>query len=136
MQIRVIIPREEFPVKTIAIVVADKTETIRTATELREAITRAVTEWHGSDCPMARDSWEYAGDDFNVGDLTQYAWLAEDEGPDSDPGDRAEWNSRCKLPAILEAHGVKGLQIDVIDVDDVDDWNFDTHLSQHQPEDE
>lgn len=109
----------------MATVTADVTENVRNARELRAAITRAVTEWHGSDCPEARRAWEYCGDDFNIGDLAQYA----------EPG--FVFTTYCKLSAILEKHGVKGLQIDVDDVDsDSGGWTFDTRLTEYQPENE
>jgi len=118
--IEVIIPREEFPIKTIAIVRAKSTGRVHNAPELREAITAAVTEWHASDCPEAKKSWEYAGDDFNIGDLEGYHEAVD-----------------CALPSILEKHGVKGLEISIADVNDSSsEWNFDTPLTDYNPDEE
>jgi hypothetical protein len=133
--IEVIIPREEFPVKTIAVVRAKVTDKVRNATELREAITAAVTEWHASDCPEAKKAWEYSGDDFNIGDLESYAWtVADKEGPEGDDG---WWLSHCKLPQFLESHGVENLSIEIADVNDSSsEWNFDTPLTNYSPEED
>ena len=119
-RIDVIIPREGFPVETVAIVRAKVTGKVGNSKQLREAITAAVSEWAKSDCPQAKRAFDYAGDDFNIGDLACYFEALD-----------------CQLPDILNEHGVKDLEIEIADVSGGDsEWNFDTQLVELVEEDE
>ena len=76
MKLQFLILREEFPINVAAIVTARQTDKVKTATELRVAITNAVTEWMET-TNAGIGAWQYAGDDFNIGDLSSNIELPE-----------------------------------------------------------
>jgi len=109
-KIDIIIPRSEFPLKTVAYVAAAFTREVKDQQTLRECLTAAATEWLATDCEWAKQAREYAGDDFNIGDLDSYM----NDG---------------QFPAILERHGIKELEIEIFDVGTTNqDWTYDTAL--------
>ena len=91
---------------TIAVILADVTEKIKTSRELQEAIIKAVTYWI-IQTPEGKAEYERSSCDFNVGDLAN----AGDE----------------KLTNFLNSLGVYNLDIDACEAG-VDHWEFDDHL--------
>lgn len=91
---------------------ADKTQPVQTVQNLQDAICRAVTKWMiGTE--EGKQAWEYAGSDFNIGDLSSHVGDGENDNPE--------------LVRLLEDEGVKNLRIsDLADTDD--NWTYDTSL--------
>lgn len=103
----VVCRQEAGGIDPIVIVSAEKTQTVDTVDTLYERVVWAVTTWMKT-TDEGRKAWEYACDDFNVGDLTSYL-------SDSD------------LLRCLENEGVKDLRIEEADLSE-SWWGYDAAL--------
>jgi hypothetical protein len=91
----------------IVIVSAEKTQTVTTVDTLYERVVQAVTTWMKT-TEEGRKAWEYAVDDFNVGDLASY--LGDED-----------------LLRCFENEGVKDLRIEEPDLSK-SWWGYDASL--------
>jgi len=82
---------------------------------LRDCIKAAVTEWANAGSEDAQQAFAYAGEDFNIGDLSNCLYNDEHIGDED-----------CDaLVEALARHGVNDL---VISSPDEGDWTYDTPL--------
>ncbi len=88
--------QEAWKTGPIVIVSAEKTPVVDSVDTLYERVVRAVTTWMKT-TEDGKQAWDYAGDDFNVGDLTSH-YVANDP---NDP-----------LTVALTNEGVKELRIE------------------------
>jgi hypothetical protein len=102
---------EDGSIDPIVIVSAEKTQQVDTVDTLYERIVRAVTTWMKT-TEEGRKAWEYASDDFNIGDFANY-YDADDPG---DP-----------LTVALAVEGVKDLRIEEPDLSE-SWWGYDASL--------
>lgn len=109
-KLRVTVARNEHNNSVTVVVSCVKTPKVSTSQELRKAITRAVGAWHM--LPAGQQAWDYASDDFNVGDLGMYL---------DDP----------TLIELLRAEGVVDLSIEDAPEQDPD-WSYDTVLTSRK----
>jgi hypothetical protein len=110
-KIEVVVHRDSTDELTYAVVTADVAEAVKGADDLLAAVRRAVTAWFNHKTEESKHAWEYAGNDFNVGDLSSYV----------EDGD---------LVACLTAQGVHNLAVETHSYDGTggQDWVYDTKL--------
>lgn len=92
---------------------------IPSVTALRDAITKAVTEWMQTTSDGA-EAWRESSGDFNIGDLS--LWL-------DSSGEPSSFRPQSKLTFALEKYGVKHLYIEThcrLEIQDA--WTYDNHL--------
>lgn len=106
MKLQVLVQREG---EDLCVVVsADKTHDIATPQQLLTQLRRAVTDWVNYGSAEALSAWGYAGDDFNIGDLSSCL------------GDET-------LLSAMSDHGITGFEINDLP-EKYDEWNYDTSL--------
>lgn len=94
--------QEDFNVSVAVILSADKTEQVASTDRLLQQIEKAVTRWM-LETQDGQNAYEYAGDDFNIGDFVSYS-----------------------LDEYLEAEGISNLE--VVQPDVPDNYTYDTPL--------
>ena len=123
MQLSVFVYRHEGIEPQLPTVISAHVPKGTDANGLRDRIKAAVTEWVKEGSEDAQDAYNYAGDDFNIGDLGGLLYNDEHIGEGDD-------NS---LVECLLRHGVEDL---VIDAPQTGDWTYDTPLVEPMEEDE
>ena len=101
--------RQDRDSKTVAVVKVDFKSEPYGEKYLRQAITRAVTQWIKS-TDEGRCAWKQSSEDFNVGDLSA-------------------WQSSPVLGRFLVDNGVYSLVIETYDAKTVGDWQYDDVLA-------
>ena len=104
----------KFSLGVAVCVLCKKTDRIQTDAQLGTALRNACTKW-AKETENGRGAYEYAGDDFNFGDLSSYA---DDES----------------LKPYLAAEGIE--DFDMFGFDDCDNLTYDTSLMEIIDEDE
>lgn len=109
---RFIVHRESYEERTFAIVTAnihpDKPELTKESGFLK-ALEEAIAKWIETD-KVGRATWEYANEDFNVGDLSLH------------------YHDR-PLRVLLFDQGIKNLEVETHVYDGNGPWTFDTNLA-------
>lgn len=112
-RVQCIVFRDSTDETTFAIVSCRRHPSLTSGNALRNAITRAVTEWvvTGEGRPM----WDYSSGDFNIGDLSTCDYAGG------------------TLGKLLEKHGVVELDIEVFSREGAEkNWSYDTVLCEDE----
>ena len=108
-KIETVVIRQNNDENTVAVLTCNKTKAIPDASALRAALGKAVSDWVDRTTD-GRESYAENGNDFNLGDLT-------------------EWDDDPTLLAFLKLHGITGFAIQVYcDTEPTTAWDYDDNL--------